>query len=231
MSIIYALQDPRTKEYRYIGKTDTNIRRRLSGHLKQARDGSNFHVYNWLRGLISEGLIPTVDIIDEVPKNEWEQWERFYIAFFRIIGCNLTNMTSGGDCGADVSGRKQTAEHIKKRVESRLAYFKEHPEEELLRKEKARQAMRTDTSRNKLKASLIKVHKTEEYKHNASKAQKGHIVSEQTREKLRIAAEKQWKNPENLKLLCERRKAYCNSKEGKEHMRSIGIKRRLSEKA
>ncbi len=46
------------------------------------------------------GHEPTLEVIAEVPFDEWEQAERTYIYWYRVLGWNVLNATDGGDGGA-----------------------------------------------------------------------------------------------------------------------------------
>lgn len=85
---IYALLDPRTEEVRYVGKT-TNPRRRLFEHLRKP---ANEHLAHWINALDQLGLIPNLEILDEVGDEDWADRERFWISRF----VNLVNISPGG---------------------------------------------------------------------------------------------------------------------------------------
>lgn len=106
--IIYALKDPRysnnfQKYYRYIGKTAYGLYRPYS-HVTPAslRSEKNNYKSNWIKQLLSLGLMYEVEILEtwdnEADLAEAEIWN---IAFYRSMGCKLTNRTNGGDgvCG------------------------------------------------------------------------------------------------------------------------------------
>jgi hypothetical protein len=93
---------------RYIGKSN-NPRRRLYQHINEK---SNKHKYNWLNNIIKNNDRPTIEIIDEVPEEEWEFWEQYWISQFKTWGFKLLNATNGGE-GAN--GYKH-AEHSKKKM-------------------------------------------------------------------------------------------------------------------
>ncbi len=101
---IYTLSDPLTKRVRYIGKTN-NIKRRLSSHISNCSLATETKKNNWIISLLREGLIPTIEIIDELPENEINYYEIFYISLFKTWGFDLLNGTLGGD-GFDWTGRK-----------------------------------------------------------------------------------------------------------------------------
>lgn len=91
MITIYALLQPETKEIRYIGKTNSPLHKRLSGHLK---DKCNCYRTHWLRSL---RIRPEIVVIEKCADDIWEERERFWIAHYRSLGCNLVNQTIGGD--------------------------------------------------------------------------------------------------------------------------------------
>lgn len=102
MVFIYALTDPITSAIRYIGKSNNPVQR-LREHISSCVKEKN-HRACWIRSLKSKGLIPVINIIDEVSVAEWPSWEVAYIEFFREQGCDLVNGTLGGECGPGLSG-------------------------------------------------------------------------------------------------------------------------------
>lgn len=143
MIYIYGLYDPKTSQCRYVGKTKMKLNLRLKGH-RTCANRFRSHLSSWFKS-----TTPEIFQIDCVEDKEWQFWERFYIAYFKMIGCNLLNITRGGDCGVEnhtqqarekISmarkgkplteehkeklrlaklGKKQSPEHIAKCVESR----------------------------------------------------------------------------------------------------------------
>ena len=97
---IYVLIDPRTEEIRYIGKT-ANPRQRYDAHV--APGGSqrrNTRKNNWLKNLRNAKLAPKMVLIDEVDETEWQERERWWIAYGWSRGWLLTNHTDGGFGGS-----------------------------------------------------------------------------------------------------------------------------------
>lgn len=92
---IYALSDPRNNQIRYVGKAN-NPEDRYTNHFNSARD-KNTHKRNWINSVRKDGFKPELLIIDEVPKNDWQYWEKFYISLFKTWGFSLVNYTEGGD--------------------------------------------------------------------------------------------------------------------------------------
>lgn len=102
MNYIYALCDPRDNAIRYVGKTD-NPGRRYQMHLKSKE---HCHRVHWIQALLKIGLKPAMTIIERIPSGQnWESRERYWIKHYRDTGCNLTNMSDGGDCGPDLRGK------------------------------------------------------------------------------------------------------------------------------
>lgn len=95
---IYALKDPDTSEVRYVGKAE-NPFKRFQQHLL-CKD--NTHRSKWLQSVRQRGF-PILEIVAEVPENEWPMWEVAYIQFFREIGCDLVNANDGGMGGFNPS--------------------------------------------------------------------------------------------------------------------------------
>lgn len=104
MTIIYGLVDPRTQQLRYVGKTSKGTTRRLQSHLY---DSARTHKTNWINSLKKQGLSPEVFVIEEVSGDGCDS-EIHHIAYFRGIGCALTNDTAGGD--APMLGKRHSAE-------------------------------------------------------------------------------------------------------------------------
>lgn len=70
------------------------------------------HKGHWIFGLISEGFVPVMEILDVVPDNESDFWEREYIQNFRERGFSLTNFSDGGE--SPMRGKKHTPEALAK---------------------------------------------------------------------------------------------------------------------
>ncbi len=97
MAVIYALEDPRDGELRYIGFTSAPGRR-FREHVHEAlRTKIKNHRYDWIRSLLRDGLSPVGRVIVECPKEEAPLLERICIAVYRALGFNLVNCTDGGE--------------------------------------------------------------------------------------------------------------------------------------
>lgn len=106
-AFIYALTDPRDGQIRYVGKT-FNLESRFRGHLKE-KIGSKKN--NWIHGLRSAGLKPSVEVLETIDckdDSDWADSERFWISTLSFYGFRLLNLTSGGDSGFSMSSETRT---------------------------------------------------------------------------------------------------------------------------
>lgn len=115
---IYALSDPRKPQLiRYIGKTTQRLRKREYSHLVDAkRDSKQNRRANWINKLTREGVRPIAWPIEICDTSNWEEREKYWIAFFKPMGC-LTNYHEGGTKG--FSGRP-LPESTKAKLRARL---------------------------------------------------------------------------------------------------------------
>lgn len=90
-TFIYTLADPRTNLIRYVGKTDAPASRAKS-HLRRDRSIKA----KWIQSLVSAGVHPVLEILDEVPFEEWMLWEQYWITVMRGWGFDLVNGDNGG---------------------------------------------------------------------------------------------------------------------------------------
>jgi group I intron endonuclease len=91
---IYALIDPTTNEMHYIGKSK-HPKRRLTDHMSLSQP-QNEALIGWLRTLKESGLRPTLQILEEVPSDQWQDRECYWIAYYREHNAPLTNIDAGG---------------------------------------------------------------------------------------------------------------------------------------
>ena len=159
-TFIYSLEYPEGN-VRYIGKSN-NPKKRFNSHLKDAIKFTHSHKLAWINSLLKEDKKPILKIIDEVSMDNWQFWEKYWIAQFKVWGFDLTNSTEGGD------GLVNFDQKIKQRIsESLKKYFKEIGESEETKKRKSiAQSKRVRTKEEKLKIS---------------KSLSGHYVSDRQR--------------------------------------------------
>lgn len=119
---IYILIDPATNEVRYVGQTKQSLPKRLKDHLFEP---CNNKKNTWIKGLKSSELQPQIELIDTCySQEECDSLEIFWIAYFKYIGCRLTNMTIGG---RDYEKNLRSKESRRKATRARKGY--KHSEE------------------------------------------------------------------------------------------------------
>ena len=116
---IYSLEDPETKEIRYIGKTVQKLEKRLTAHIYESKHRKN-HKCNWINKLNKNGNNPTIKLIDIVSEDDWEFWEMYWIERFKSWGFNLVNHTPGGE---GYRHSKETKEKIRQANSGENHYF------------------------------------------------------------------------------------------------------------
>ncbi len=95
---IYRLLHPITKEIKYIGKT-SNVQLRLKRHIDQRNNGKGYSK-SWIISLHNVGLKPIIEVIEECLPSIVNSREIYWISYYQSIGCNLCNLTKGGDGGS-----------------------------------------------------------------------------------------------------------------------------------
>ncbi len=108
-TFIYSLCEKGTDNIRYIGKTN-NIKTRIRTHIKNYKKERD-HKNNWIQSVLKRGGEIEISIIDEVDKNDWKFWEKYWISQFKTWNYNLTNATEGGE-GQDFYS-KETREKMR----------------------------------------------------------------------------------------------------------------------
>ena len=121
-------------QIRYVGLTKNPLNIRYNQHIRSAKNyidkDESSHCLRWIRSMLKKGLTPTIKLITIVPGNG-EDAERFYIAYYKMLGANLTNLTNGGD---GTIGYTRSDETNKKSVETRKRHGLDKPEQESINK-------------------------------------------------------------------------------------------------
>jgi len=94
-TFIYILIDPVSNQIRYVGKAN-KPKERYRNHKNPSRD-KNTHKRRWINSLKKLNLNPELEIIDEIDIKDWKYWEKFWISYYKYLGCSLINHTTGGD--------------------------------------------------------------------------------------------------------------------------------------
>jgi hypothetical protein len=104
---VYGIQDPFTLELRYIGATKKKLGQRLAGHVYRARVSapSQQAFRDWICSVLERGARPLIFEIEKLETaDELAEAEIFWIAYWRGVGANLTNVAIGGR-GVSMIGR------------------------------------------------------------------------------------------------------------------------------
>lgn len=164
--LIYSLSDPETNQLRYVGKT-IDLKARMATHLSDRR-----HVKRnmWIRSMASRGVLPLMEEL-EVVKNsndeDWQEVERWWIAYLRFIGCDLCNLDSGG-----IGGKRRS-------IETREKIAASHTGKKLTDNHRSAMARaklgthRTEATKEKIRSSLTGVPKSESHRLNSALGQRG----------------------------------------------------------
>lgn len=114
---IYSLSDE-NNVIRYVGKTN-NIKDRIKRHINESKK-CRTHKEKWIFNMLQNNLKPKIEIIEDVPYNEWERCEIYWISQLKCWGFNLLNGTSGGEGSDGFKGKKHN-EKSKEKI--RLNYL------------------------------------------------------------------------------------------------------------
>lgn len=120
MIYIYGMLDPRTKELRYVGKTAQSLEHRLRNHISRANLRSSRHSSRWIAGIIASGEVPDIFEIEILPDiADWQSAERFWIEYFKSIGCRLTNISTGGESRSGIPMTAEQKENLRQKFKGR----------------------------------------------------------------------------------------------------------------
>lgn len=98
--LIYTLQDPISKEIRYVGKTVEGKKRFYRDIKPSVYKTGTSHLYTWIRKLRHSELFPIWNIVQTfelITNDELSKAEMYWISYFKSLGCDLCNHTAGGD--------------------------------------------------------------------------------------------------------------------------------------
>lgn len=83
---------------KYIGKAnDPKGRFRKHKSLGDVNKGDNIEKNKWIKSLLNVGLLPLLEILEEVEMCEWKNKEKYYIKKYKDDGYELFNICGGGN--------------------------------------------------------------------------------------------------------------------------------------
>lgn len=129
-------------------------------------------------------LFPIIEIIEELSNEQnWKEAEINHIAYYRNIGCDLTNLTDGGDGTLGYIPSLETREKISQSLKN-----KERTAKQIVSLQKLHENNKGKIRKiPKIKLTKLPRKLTEEQKNNIRNSLIGHHVSEQTKQKIRMA--------------------------------------------
>src|SRR5262245_9482 len=153
ITFIYVLEDPFTGAARYIGKSNNPVKR-LERHLRESRASQRCLRHCWFKALQDCGVRPIMKILERCEETRWVERERYWIAYYRDRGADLTNGTDGGDGlhNPSLETRARIAAGVGKAHRGR-AKGPEHRAKLLVAAKKASDAAKTPEVRAKQSAS------------------------------------------------------------------------------
>jgi NUMOD3 motif len=214
-TFIYALHDPRDWEIRYVGKSNNPERR----HRKPR--SHNRALQNFISELRALGLKPRVSILQKCSFDQWQNWERFWIATVKAAGEKLLNLHPGGDGPTEARAWNKG---LKLSDEQKSKLVLPHPTTEQCR---AARLGKKDSEETRLKKSLAAKGRKHSLEHciKVSIAQKGRKFSEEHKEKLRAAKLGTKQSPETIEKRMEKMKVIRRSSNYREKMQDAALKR------
>ena len=113
---IYTLSGP--KGVRYVGKTVQSLKARLFSH--KYEKGNN-RKCTWLKSLKAKGIEPTMELLELVYEDGWEETEIYWIQQFKDWGFDLVNTQLGG--GIDGQQSNKSVQQLDKDTGEIIATF------------------------------------------------------------------------------------------------------------
>lgn len=199
---IYVLADPRLpSEIRYVGRAKDPINR-LATHISPSKLLDKTHKNDWIKKLLSEGFIPEIRCIEKCTDLKRET---YWIRYFKSLGFDLTNANDGGD--GQLSPSPETIEKISRKLKGRI--FGDRLTE---------QGRKNISAKNKGRIKSLKE------RENISKSQRGKVLKEETKSKIKSARLKQI-DPRRGKTHSEETKKLLSEKMTGSGHPQYGIKR------
>lgn len=218
-TFIYGLIDPRNKELRYIGKSDTP-QFRLAKHIREAKRSTHLHRLAWIKGILDDGLIPELILLMQVPTDAWSTIERLLINSLGDSNYNLTNMADGGLGGSTARGQKRSREARRNISLGLKRFYADATELKESIREQSKKLWQDKEFQEKRDVAL----NAPDVKSRMSKSQKLRWQDQRLREKQSVIGKRNWQDPELRKSMTENIKARWRDPEYREKRRQAMLK-------
>jgi hypothetical protein len=189
---IYALCDPETHAVRYVGFTSKTLEERLRGHLKERK---TCHRKNWIKSVVARGLKPEISVIEEFFDANWQERERYWIAYYRSIGSDLVNGTDGGD------GIPNPTEEVRRKISLGQLGRIQTPEHRRKNGDANRGRKHSPEWCQHIREGLLGKKHTQERRRKNSESQRGRKLTPEQRQKIGNASRGRRKSPEALRKM------------------------------
>jgi group I intron endonuclease len=213
---IYKLIDPVSGAARYVGKTNNPANR-----IRQHRSNHCYSTKKWVDGLRGLGLSPKMEVLEETDDHGWHEREQYWIELLRSKGEDLFNIAT-----TPIPGKRYgyvMSESTKEKIRNSLKGRRRVMTPEWRAQIAIIAAKRIGVKQSpelvaKRKATLLARYGRigfygEHHRKANSEAKKGHTISEETRERMRLG---QLRRPpvstETREKLSKARKAYFAAK-------------------
>ncbi len=152
---IYCLIDPRDSSAFYVGQTCVGKSEPLGYIKKGHRRKSKRNVIQYLRRLHKLGLEASWEILEECSTIELDDFERWWIASFRVTGAILTNIADGGPSNGWLNASQE--KHL--RHGEKLRIVRNDPTDRLRNSEAMKLAWKTGDYRERRSVALTQTWK------------------------------------------------------------------------
>lgn len=163
VNITYCLQEPETGYPRYVGLSERGFDR-ITEHKKGKDRNKKDGCGAWIFSLLERGLTPDAFIIEEYSTAEqMSEGEVFWVAYLKMIGCDLLNKTEGGEHGRhSYETRMKISKSMKGKVSNvkgkKLGPRPEHVKQKISSKGKGKHAgPRTEEVRRRISETMKRI--------------------------------------------------------------------------
>jgi hypothetical protein len=126
---IYVLTEPDGVTIRYVGKSNEfRISKRISEHCRYSQLHLHTHKNNWIKSLLEKNQKPILKVIEECHEENYRIREKYWVQFYKMQGCTLTNGTEGGEGAVRIRNRIISDEQKKTISQTLKKRYQEHPE-------------------------------------------------------------------------------------------------------